>query len=163
VGEVLQVLRAANPNASSPFVVSGRNIVSADLGRQRLGAWFFSGFGLVALFVGAGSVFGLVSYLAESRRREFGIRLALGASHWDVARLGISVALIPSMAGLLLGLGLSVGLSRVFTALLVGVSPFDWLTFSAVSVGLLSASAIAALAAAVRLRGILPIDALKTT
>jgi predicted permease len=159
--EILRTLQIELPNAAKPTVVSGRDVVSTDLGRQRLAAWFFSGFGLVALLVGSGSVFGLVSYLAESRRREFGIRLALGASSSNIIRQGIGVALIPCAIGLLIGLALSLGLSHVFEAMLVGISPLDWMTYGAVSVGLLAMAGLASWAAAMRLRGVQPVEALK--
>ena len=80
VESLLKAVKAAVPDAPQVTITTGRDLIARDLGRQRLGAWFFSGFGLVALVLGAGGVFGLVAYLAESRRREFGVRLTLGAT-----------------------------------------------------------------------------------
>jgi ABC-type antimicrobial peptide transport system permease subunit len=64
----------------------------------------FSGFGLIALLLGAAGVFGLVAYLAESERREFGVRLALGATPGHLVRRGITAGLLP------VGVGVTVGL-----------------------------------------------------
>lgn len=55
------------PEAPRVTITTGRDLMARDLGRQRLGAWFFSGFGLVAVVLGVGGVFGLIAYLAESR------------------------------------------------------------------------------------------------
>jgi putative ABC transport system permease protein len=150
------------PDAPPPQVSTGAEVVAHDLGRQRLGAWFFSGFGLVALTVGVGSVFGLVAYLAESRRHECGVRLALGATPSDLLRLGLSVALIPVGAGLAGGALLAVMVSRVFTSLLVGVSALDGLTYVTVVGTILMAAVAAALTAAWRLRRVMPAEALRT-
>ena len=89
-GAIRRTIKAAVLN-----VATGREIVARDIGRQRLGAWFFSGFGLAALLLGIGGAFGLVAYLAESQRREFGVRLALGANMGHLVRRGLAAALVP--------------------------------------------------------------------
>ena len=85
-------------------VSTGREAVAVDLGRQRLGAWFFSGFGLVALVIGLGGAFGFVAYLAESRRGELAVRMALGASSGQLVGHGVFAALAPVAAGVAAGL-----------------------------------------------------------
>jgi len=142
-------------------VATGREVVARDIGRQRLGAWFFSGFGLAALLLGVGGAFGLVAYLAESRRREFGIRLALGADMSHLVRRGLAAALAPVSAGIAAGLILAGIVSQVFEAFLVGISALDAVTYLLVAVTMLSCATIAALAAAWRLRRTNPSDALR--
>jgi hypothetical protein len=77
---IRKVVNEVLPGMPPPTISTGRDIVERDIGGQRLGAWFFSGFGLTALLLGVIGVFGLVAYLAESRQREFGVRLAFGAT-----------------------------------------------------------------------------------
>ncbi len=140
---------------------TGREIVARDIGRQRLGAWFFSGFGLAALLLGVGGAFGLVAYLAESRKREFGVRLALGATMKDLVRQGLVAALGPVSVGVAVGLVLGAVVSQLFSALLVGVSAIDAVTYVVVATAMLGCAAMAALAAAWRLRRTSPSDALR--
>jgi putative ABC transport system permease protein len=142
-------------------VATGREVVARDIGRQRLGAWFFSGFGIAALFLGVGGAFGLVAYLSESRKREFGVRLALGATMSDLMRHGLYAALIPVSAGVAVGLVTGALGSRLFSALLVGISPMDAAAYAVVGTTMLSCTAMAALAAAWRLRRTTPSDALR--
>jgi putative ABC transport system permease protein len=99
VEPIRRIVRDTVPEAPRVMVSTGREIIAADLGRQRLGAWFFSGFGLVALVLRAGGVFGLVAYLAESRRREFGVRLALGARPLHLVWRGVAAGLAPVSLG----------------------------------------------------------------
>jgi hypothetical protein len=75
VEPIRRLIAGIVPDVRRIAIAKGHDIVARDLGRRRLGAWFFSGFGLIALVLGAGGVFGLVAYLAESRRREFGVRV----------------------------------------------------------------------------------------
>jgi len=140
---------------------TGREVIARDIGRQRLGAWFFSGFGLAALLLGVGGTFGLVAYLAESRRREFGIRLALGPDISHLVRRGPAAALPPVSAGVAAGLILAGIVSQGFEAFLVGISALDPVAYLLVAVAMLSCAAIAALAAAWRLRRTNPSDALR--
>jgi predicted permease len=144
-------------------VTTGRELVARDLGRQRLGAWFFSGFGLAALLLGIGGAFGLVAYLAESRQREFGVRLALGADMRHLVRTGLAAALVPVSAGVAAGLVLAGGVSRLFTSLLAGISALDPATYLLVAATMLGCATLAALAAAWRLRRTSPSDALRAT
>ena len=132
------------------------------MGRQRLGAWFFSGFGLTALLLGVGGVFGLVAYLAESRYREFGVRLALGATPRDLVRHGLAAALAPVTLGAAAGLVFAALVARLFTSLLTGLSALDPLTYAGVAVTMLGCAALAGLGAAWRLRRVVPVDALRT-
>lgn len=162
VDSMLKVVKATVPDAPSVSVATGREIIARDLGRQRLGAWFFSGFGLAALILGVGGAFGLVAYLAESRRREFGIRLALGATTRDLVRHGLTAALMPVSIGVGGGLLCAAWLSRVFTSLLTGLSALDAVTYAVVGTTMLCSAASAALAAAWRLRRMTPADVLRT-
>jgi predicted permease len=142
---------------------TGREVLARDLGRQRLGAWFFSGFGLAALLLGVGGAFGLVAYLAESQRREFGVRLALGADMGHLVRRGLVAALAPVSLGVVAGLVVAGGVSQVFTSLLAGISALDPVTYLLVAAAVLGFATLAALAAAWRLRHTTPSDALRTT
>jgi putative ABC transport system permease protein len=144
-------------------IATGKDVIARDMGRQRLGAWVFSGFGLAALLLGVGGTFGLVAYLAESRRRDFGVRLALGADLHDLVRYGIGVALAPVSVGVAAGLGFGALISQVFEALLAGISAIDVLTYLAVAATMLGCATIAGLAAAWRLRHTTPSDALRAT
>lgn len=156
-------IRAAVADAARVRVSTGRDLIAEDLGRQRLGAWFFSGFGLVALLLGVGGVFGLVAYLAESQHREFGVRLALGATPSNLVRHGMLVAVVPVGIGLVVGLFLAAVVARVFASLLLGVSPLDPVTYAAIAVTMLGAAVLASLGAAWRLRRMAPTDALRSS
>jgi putative ABC transport system permease protein len=155
---------AAVPNHLAGRVVRaaiGREIVGRDIAQQRLGAWVFSGFGLVALLLGIGGVFGLVAYLAQARRREFGVRMALGATLSGVVRNAVTAALSPVAVGVAMGLLLGAIVSQVFTALLVGIDAVDPGTYAGVGLVMLVPAALAALAAAWRLRRLTLSDALR--
>lgn len=143
-------------------VATGREIVARDIAQQRLGAWAFSGFGLVAWLLGIGGVFGLVAYLAQSRRREFGVRMALGATLRDLVRHNVTTALGPVAMGVTTGLLIGAFVSRLFAALLVGIDGLDPATYVGVGVAMLACATVAALAAAWRLRCTTPSDALRS-
>ena len=159
---VTKAVKAAVPDAASIQVLTGRDIVAQDLGRERAGAWFFSGFGLVALVLGVGSVFGLVAYLAESRRREFGVRLALGATASRLVRHGVRAAMVPVTIGVAIGLLLAAFVAQLFTSVLVGVEGLDPLAYAVIAVTMIGGATLAAVGAAWRLRRIAPMDALRT-
>jgi len=150
------------PDMPPPVITTGRDIIMHDIGRQRLGAWFFSGFGLTTLLLGVIGVFGLVAYLAESRRREFGIRLALGATPRDLVWRGMTAALIPVSMGVAAGLVFAAWVSRLFMSMLTGLTTLDPYTYLTIATMMLSCATFAGLGAAWRLRHVPPADALRT-
>jgi predicted permease len=158
---IRKLVKDVVPDVPRLELSTGRDIVARDLGRQRLGAWFFSGFGLIALVLGSGGAFGLVAYLAESRRREFGVRMALGATPRDVVWRGVTAALMPVSMGAAAGLVFAVLVTRVFVSSLIGLSRFDPLTYVSVAMLMVGSPAAAGLAAAWRLRRLAPSEALR--
>jgi ABC-type antimicrobial peptide transport system permease subunit len=146
-----------------PFVrvTTARQVIATDMGQQRLGAFFFSGFGVVALALGLVSVFGLVAYVAQARRREFGIRLALGASPRQLVMRASAAALTPVVVGAAVGAFVSGVVAHTLGALLPGVRPFDEITYVTVSLVMIVPAAAAGLMAAWPLRALPPGEALR--
>ena len=98
---------------------------------------------LMALALAGAGLYGVVSYLTAQRRREFGIRVAVGAQATDVLTLVLKQGLGRSALGLTLGLALSAALTRALGAMLYGVSAWDTATYVSVS-GLLMFVVLAA-------------------
>jgi putative ABC transport system permease protein len=100
----------------------------------------FAGMGLV---LAAAGIYGVLSYAVVQRRREIGIRLALGARPETVGRLILRSGLLLTAMGLAAGVGLASGLMRVMRTLLYEVEPTDPVSVGAVVVMLLSVGAVA--------------------
>lgn len=104
---------------------------------RRYPFYLVGGFAALALILAMIGLYGLISYSVSQRTREIGIRMALGAQRQDVLKLAIRQGLIDAVYGVVIGLVLSVLLTRVMTSMLYGVKASDWITFAAVSVFLL--------------------------
>lgn len=111
--------------------------------RRRFAAQLLGLFAALALLLGAVGVYGVVSYGVVQRRREFGIRLALGAEVRRIATSVLADGLRASLIGIAAGLVTALLLTRLLAALLFGVSAHDPLTFATVA-ALLAAVAAAA-------------------
>jgi predicted permease len=121
----------------------------------RLGAGASAGMGLVGLILAMLGVYGVVSFSAVQRTKEIGIRMALGGTSRDVLGLVLRQGLWLLIAGLVVGLLMTLGISRVMARVLVGVSPSDPLTYVSVVVLL---SAIALLACYIPARRAMRVD-----
>jgi putative ABC transport system permease protein len=117
----------------------------------------FAGLALVLAVLG---LYGVVAYSVRQRTREIGLRVALGASDRDVRRLILGHGLVVTAVGIVLGLVASIGLTRVMSSYLVGVSATDPLTFAGVPVVLLGVAALASYLPARRAASIDPVRAL---
>jgi ABC-type antimicrobial peptide transport system permease subunit len=128
---------------------------------QRLGLYLTGAFaGLAVLMVVVG-LYGVVSQLTGHRRREFGIRLALGATSVAILRMVLGQALRFIAAGVAAGLTLAFAAGRFLQPFLYGVPSTDAVTIAAVILLLLLASTIAALMPARRASATQPVDALR--
>ncbi len=99
--------------------------------------------GTMALLLGVFGLYGVLSYAVSQRRREIGIRMALGAQAPDIRRLFVRRGLVLAGGGVTIGLCGAVGFSQLMESLLFGISPLDPLTFAVVPV-VLTAAAVAA-------------------
>jgi predicted permease len=108
-----------------------------------IGAAVASGIGLLAMALAVVGVFGVCSFIVEERRREIGIRLALGANKWDVGRMMAAVTRRPLIAGTIAGTALAVAAGFALRNFLLGVSPIDPASYGIVTVLLLAAAAVA--------------------
>jgi putative ABC transport system permease protein len=99
---------------------------------DRIITGLFAVFAAVALGLATLGLYGLISYTVSQRRREIGVRLALGAPRGSIVRLVLGQGVRLVVIGLAIGLLLGLGLSRVMASALVGVSATDPLTFTVV-------------------------------
>jgi putative ABC transport system permease protein len=119
------------------------DVFAEAIGRPRLVAQLLGIFAGLAILLAAIGSYGVLSYMVTERRREIGIRMALGADRASVLRMVLSQGLRLTVLGVLAGLTAAFAMSRVLGSLLFGVKPTDPLTIAAV-VGLISAVALAA-------------------
>jgi ABC-type antimicrobial peptide transport system permease subunit len=85
----------------------------------------------MALLLGVSGLYGVIAYAVSQRRREIGIRLALGARASEIRRLFVRRGLVLVCVGVAIGSGGAVAFTRLMQSLLFGVSPLDPLTFVA--------------------------------
>jgi predicted permease len=97
----------------------------------------------VALLIGVVGIYGVIAYAATQRTREIGVRMALGAQAGDVRSMFVRQGLSLTAAGIVLGIGVAVVLTRIMSAFLFGVGPLDPITYAVVS-GTLAAVALLA-------------------
>ena len=120
------------------------------------------GIAIVALLLATSGLFGVVSYTVAQRTAEFGTRMALGASAWDVVRLVARQSLGLLLVGLTVGLAGGVGVGFAMGSLLYGTSPMDPATLSGVAVLLVMVTLIATALPAWRASRIDPMTALRS-
>jgi predicted permease len=117
--------------------------------------------GLLALVVGLIGIYGVVSYAIAQRRREIGIRIALGAGHGEVRRMFVGRALALVGVGVGIGLAASALLTRLMASQLFGISPIDPATHLAVALLLVIAAGLASYVSARRASALDPVEVLK--
>jgi predicted permease len=144
--EAAEAIRTA-AGALDPNVNAGvrrvEDTMDSALTPIRIAAASASGLGSFALVLAATGIYGVVAFAISRRRREVGIRMALGADRGSVLRLVLWQGMKPVLAGGIIGLMLAGGASQLIRAMLYGISPLDPVSFA--GTGLMQA--IVALAA----------------
>ena len=106
-------------------------------------------------------IFGVLTYSVEQRTREFGVRIALGATAASVLRLVLGSAARVIALGTVVGLVAAAGLGQTISMFLFGVRPLDPVTFASVAVMLAVTAALAAAAPALRAVRVDPVEAFR--
>jgi ABC-type antimicrobial peptide transport system permease subunit len=130
--------------------------------RERLLATFSGGFAVLALILAAVGIYGVMSYNVTRRRREIGIRMALGARQGTVLGQVLRQTVVVSVIGVGIGVAAVLLTTRFMAPLLFGLSERDPATLAGVSLVLLITTAIAGFFPARRAATIDPVRAIKT-
>ncbi len=135
--------------------------IDAALLPQKIASSLLGVLSVVALTLAAMGVYAVMGYAVSQRTQEFGVRIALGATTrdvlWQVARQGLALA----VAGVVAGLVVASGVTRLIGGFLYGVSPFDLVIFTGVPLLLIGVAAIACLIPARRATLVDPVEALR--
>jgi predicted permease len=115
----------------------------------------------MALFLGVVGIYGVIAYTVSQRRREIGIRAALGARQGELKGMFVRHALLLASIGVVIGLGAAAGLMRLMSTLLYGITPLDPVTYLAVPLVLVTATALASYLPARRAASVDPMEALR--
>jgi putative ABC transport system permease protein len=119
---------------------------------------FFAATGLLLSMIG---LYGVIAFIAIQRTQEIGVRIALGAGRFDILRLVSWEGIRLIALGGVIGLGLALGISRLFRSLLYSISPYDPMTFIAVSLLLVLVALAATLIPARAAMNVEPVAALR--
>lgn len=161
IGSVRGQLQSLDTNMAITNVQTIQEIMSQGLWAPRMGAGLLTVFGGLALILAVVGVYGVLSYSVSQQTREIGIRMSLGAQQRQVLRLVIGQGIKLAVAGLALGLLAGLGLTRILSSLLFGVSAHDPVTFGGVSLVLVTAAILACYIPARRATKVDPIIALR--
>ena len=142
-------------------VQSMADIVSVSMVRTRFNMWVMTVFGSAALLLASIGIYGLMAYAVEQRRREIGIRLALGARVNDVRRMILVQGMRLAVVGAVLGVGVAWSLARFIEAFVFGLSARDPLVFTVVPVTLLTVALAAVFIPAFRASRLDPVRTLR--
>ena len=137
-------------NLAVDHVRSMQAAIDRTIARRRFEMWLFSLFGTLGGVFAAIGIYGVMSYVAGLRRREMGIRLALGAKPAQVKALVTRQGLRPVVAGLAIGLTAAWWLSALLESRLFGVTPHDPASLVATAIGFLAVAFVACWAPARR-------------
>jgi predicted permease len=154
------VLHELAPNVPPRFRTFTQ-IYSASLGVRRFNLTLIGVFAATALILAVAGIYGVMAYNVTRRRREIGVRIALGASAFDVLRVVLGQGLVTIGVGLAAGILGAFALTRGLQSLLFGVTPTDPVAFVAVVVGLAAVATLACYVPAKRGTRVNPVEALR--
>ena len=147
-GSVVEGIRAeirrAAPDLPIQSTVTMDEAVAASVAQPRFRTLLVGLFAMTATLIATCGLYGLMAYAVTQRRREIGVRMALGAERRDVLRLVLTRALRIVVAGLIVGLAGAVGVTRVLQRFLFGVTPTDPIVFTIVTLLLMAVGLMAA-------------------
>jgi predicted permease len=157
----VSAIHAIDPAQPVGQIQTMTQVLDGKLSSQRLGALLLGVFGGVALVLAAVGIYSVLSYIVRGRRREIGIRTALGAQRGDVLRLVIVEGMWPVLAGIAAGTLGALASARVLETLVFGVSASDPVTLVAVAATLAVVALAASLVPALRALRLDPVKALR--
>jgi predicted permease len=157
-----RAISAVDPALPIYDVLTLDDRIAGALSRPRFNATLTAGFASAALLVAALGVYGMLSYSVSSRRREMGVRLALGAAPPRIVRFVLGEGLRLTIAGIAIGLAAAFAAGRLFGSLVADVTPSNPWILGAVTIVMLAVAGLAAFVPARRASAVDPIAVLRS-
>ncbi|HKS81584.1 MAG TPA: ABC transporter permease [Candidatus Acidoferrales bacterium] len=154
-------IQAVDPNLAATDIETLQTFMTLPLFPARVTGILLGAFGLLALALAMGGLYGVISYTMSQRTREIGLRMALGAGPRDVAALVLRYGLAMSGLGVVLGIALAFGATHVLSSLLYGIRADDPATLIGVSFVLIAVTLLACWLPARRAMEVDPMVALR--
>jgi putative ABC transport system permease protein len=158
---VREALRSVDPTVPLDDVATMEQRLHASMAQPRQWASLLGGFAVAALGLAAVGVFGMLSYMVGTRRREIGVRMALGAEPRSIVRMVVGSGLVHALVGSILGLVAALAGTRALAAGLFEVSPRDPGTLALATAALLAVALLACWIPARRAARIPPLEAIR--
>jgi hypothetical protein len=161
LGELEQAVWSVNRNLPLANVNTLEEIQSRSMAQTSFALVMLGIAACVALLIGVVGIYGVIAYAATQRTREIGVRMALGAQMRHVRTMFLRQGLWLTVAGIAIGIGVAMILTRVMSTFLFGVGPTDPATYAVVSGALTVAALLATYLPARRASRVDPIVALR--
>jgi putative ABC transport system permease protein len=161
VPPIRQIVHSAAPGIAPAAPTTIEALVARSTAQRRFAMWLLGVFAAIALALAMVGVYGTVAYSVARRTREFGIRIALGARRADIARLVFHEGSGLLLAGVALGSGGALVVTRLLGRLLYGVAPGDPVTLAAIVALVATAASMAQAVPMLQATGVDPSDALQ--
>ena len=156
-----RVVHAADPALPLVNVQTQQDLIDSGLADERLLVSLTSAFGLLALVLASGGIYGVMAYSVAQRTKEIGIRMALGAIPRQILAMVLREASSLSAAAIGLGVGASLLITRFVKSMLFGIAPSDPATVWGAAVLLLIVAVAASWIPARRAASVQPMEALR--
>ena len=155
------VVSSIDPMQSIGQIQTLDNIVSSGLAQPKFRGYLLAGFASFALLLAVGGLYGLLALMVAQQSKEIGVRVAVGASSWDVVALVLRASLRPTIGGVVMGLMAGASLVSTLRTLIFGVGVWDPTSFVVAPMVLLIAAVGASYIPARRAAAVDPVVALR--
>jgi predicted permease len=158
---LLEAFWEVDPNQPLWEVMSIRQRMVDVTRNQRFFSVLLGGFAALALILSGVGLYGVMAHSVGSRRRELGVRIALGANRGRILQMVLGQAIVLTSIGVLLGIGGAALGARLLGSVLFGIEPFDLLSFTLAPAVLVAASIAAAYVPAWRATQVDPVETIR--
>ena len=156
------IISELDSNLPLTRIQSIADIVNRSVAQPKFTMVLLGAFATLAMMLAAVGIYGVMSYSVARRNREIGIRMALGAAGQHVLRMVVREAMGPALIGLGIGAAAALGVTRLMSSLLYGVSPADPITFASVAATLIGVALVSCAIPALRATRVDPMESMRT-
>jgi putative ABC transport system permease protein len=161
-GPAREVVRSIDRTLPAYSMNPLSTVISTSIAQQRFSMLLLAGFALIALFLAAVGLYGVVAYGVSQRTREIGLRMAIGAEPGHVLRMVVGGGMKLALIGVAIGLAGAIALSHLVATLLFEITPSDPVSYAGTALALLGIAALASYVPARRAMKVDPLLAMQT-